>query len=107
MNRRQLLQSFGGLAVAMAVAPKALAQPVASDAMLRRWIERQSVPLTSTNPAAPLDDLRPLRRSIGAAQLVGLGESVHGAAEELALKHRVLRLLVEELGFRSVAWEED
>jgi erythromycin esterase-like protein len=36
-----------------------------------------------------------------------LGESAHGAAEELELKLRVLRFLVEERGFRSVAWEED
>jgi erythromycin esterase len=32
---------------------------------------------------------------------------VHGVAEELTLKHRALRVLVEQLGFRSVAWEED
>ena len=31
----------------------------------------------------------------------------HHAAEELTLKHRTLRLLVEDMGFRSVAWEED
>ena len=41
------------------------------------------------------------------ASVVGLGESAHGAAEELTLKHRTLRLLVEDMGFRSVAWEED
>jgi erythromycin esterase len=28
-------------------------------------------------------------------------------AEEITLKHQVLRLLVERLGFRSVAWEDD
>src|SRR5207244_3927745 len=33
--------------------------------------------------------------------------STHGAAEELTLKLRVLRYLVEKCGFRSVAWEED
>ena len=58
-------------------------------------------------PDAPLDDLAPLRRSIGNARIVGLGESAHGAAEETTLKHRMLRLLVEQLGFRTVAWEED
>jgi erythromycin esterase len=45
--------------------------------------------------------------AIGDALIVGLGESVHGAAEILRLKHRVLRLLVERMGVRSVAWEED
>jgi erythromycin esterase-like protein len=76
-------------------------QPVTS------WIRDNATPLDTVDPAAPLDDLAPLRRSIGDAEIVGLGESVHGAAEELTLKHRILRLLVEELGFRSIAWEED
>lgn len=70
------------------------------------WAKRAAVPLRTVDPAAPLDDVTPLGRSIGAASVVGLGESIHGASEELALKHRVLRLLVERLGFRSIAWEE-
>ncbi len=48
-----------------------------------------------------------VERSVGDASVVGLGESVHGAAEQTKLKHRVLRLLVERKGFRTVAWEED
>ena len=71
------------------------------------WIAATAVPLTTTDPAAPLDDLTPLRDAVGGAEIVGLGESVHGAAQELTLKHRALRVLVEQLGFRSVAWEED
>ena len=71
------------------------------------WIADRAAPLASADPAAPLDDLEPLRRSVGDAQVVGLGESVHGAAELTTLKHRTLRLLVERMGFRTVAWEED
>ncbi|XRQ14309.1 erythromycin esterase family protein, partial [Actinomadura welshii] len=63
--------------------------------------------LRTVDPRAPLTDLGPLRRSVGHAAIAGLGESTHGAAEEIALKHRTLRFLVEELGFRSVAWEAD
>jgi len=70
------------------------------------WVSRNMVPLDGVDPGEPLDDLAPLRKSIGGAQIVGLGESVHGVAEELRLKHRVLRVLVEQLGFRSIAWEE-
>jgi erythromycin esterase-like protein len=70
------------------------------------WVSRTANPLRTVDPAAPLDDLAPLRRSIGGARIVGLGESVHFASEELTLKHRVLRLLVERMGFRSIAWEE-
>lgn len=71
------------------------------------WIRNNAAPLDTVDPAAPLDDLAPLRRSVGAAKIVGLGESTHGAAEEITLKHRTLRLLVEQMGFRSVAWEDD
>ena len=72
-----------------------------------RWVERHAVPLRTVDPTAPLDDLSPLQRSIGDATVVGLGESVHGGAQQTALKIRTLRLLVERMGFRSLAWEED
>jgi erythromycin esterase len=71
------------------------------------WITRTAVPLDGVVPGPEPADLAPLARSIGDARIVGLGESTHGVAEEITLKHRVLRLLVEQLGFRSVAWEED
>ena len=71
------------------------------------WIRHNAAALKTVDPAAPLDDLAPLRRSIGDAEIVGLGEPVHGAAEEEILKLRILRLLVERMGFRSIAWEED
>lgn len=71
------------------------------------WVRHNAAPRETVDPTAPLDDLASLRRSIGNARIVGLGESAHGAAEEIALKHRALRLLVERMGFRSVAWEED
>jgi erythromycin esterase len=83
------------------------ADPARPSAAVTAWAARHADPLTSSEPDAPLADLAPLRRSIGAARVVGLGESAHGAAEETTLKHRVLRMLVEQRGFRTVAWEED
>lgn len=71
------------------------------------WARRHAQPLTTVDPTAPSADLSPVATAIGDAAVVGLGESVHGAAEEIGLKHRVLGLLVEQLGFRSIAWEED
>jgi erythromycin esterase len=62
------------------------------------WIRRN---------ARPLADLEPLRRLARDATVVGLGESAHGARELFTAKHRMLRFLVEHLGFRAVAWEED
>jgi len=77
------------------------------DQAVTSWVQRHSTPLTTVDADASLQDLAPLRRSIGDATVVGLGESVHGAAEVETMKHRVLRVLVERMGFRSVAWEED
>jgi erythromycin esterase len=77
------------------------------DEPVTRWVSHNATALDFVHPTSPLRDLRALRRSIDDAYVVGLGESVHGAAEETTLKHRVLRLLVERMGFRTVAWEED
>lgn len=57
--------------------------------------------------AHALTDLEPLRRITGDATVVGLGESAHGAHELFVVKHRMVRFLVERLGFRAIAWEED
>jgi erythromycin esterase len=99
-----------GTAVALAVGlGTPAAAPAAADPTraVTVWASRHAHPLASTDPAAPLRDLAPLRRSIGDARIVALGEAPHGAAEETTLKHRTLRLLVERLGVRTVAWEED
>jgi erythromycin esterase-like protein len=102
---RRLLAPIVGVMVVLAAALPAHArsrpQPVTG------WIRHNAAPLETVDPTAPLHDVASLRRSIGDAEIVGLGQSTHGAAEELTLKHRALRLLVERLGFRSVAWEED
>jgi len=102
--RRLLAPAVGVVAMLAGMLPaNAEARPQA----LTGWIRDNTAPLDTVDPAAPLGDLLPLRRSIGDAEIVGLGESTHGAAEELTLKHRLLRLLVERMGFRSIAWEED
>jgi erythromycin esterase len=71
------------------------------------WIKQRAHRIRSIDPGAPLDDLQPLRASLNTAQIVGLGESTHGAHEQFALKQRFVRLLVSELRFRSLVLEED
>ena len=95
-------------ALASALVPLQLEHATATSSRpVTAWATRRADPLATVDPDAPLDDLAPLRRSVADAPIVGLGESIHGAAEELLLKHRVLRFMVEEMGFRTVAWEED
>lgn len=78
-----------------------------SDRRIVHWIERTATPIDTVDPGAGLDDLAHLSPAVANASVVGLGEQVHGAKELLQLKLRTLRLLVEEHGFRSVAWEDD
>lgn len=70
------------------------------------WIDRHAVPLAGTDPALPAGELRHLDGVVGGAAIVGMGESAHGTHTELRLKHRVARHLVQDLGFRTIAWEE-
>jgi erythromycin esterase len=84
-----------------------VASSPAAGAVVREWISGTAHPLATLDPSAPLSDLLPLEAMLGEAQVVGLGGSTRGAHELFGIKHRVLRLLVERLGFRSLALEED
>jgi erythromycin esterase len=64
-----------------------------------------AVPLASLDPDAALDDLEPLRDLIGTARVVGIGESAHYVREYGLLRHRLVRFLVERMGFTVVAVE--
>jgi erythromycin esterase len=63
-------------------------------------------PLSTLDPAAALDDLESLPRLIpDHARVVAIGESAHGAHEFYALRHRLIRVLVERMDFTALAWE--
>lgn len=68
-------------------------------------IERSAHTLRSTDPEGSLRDLNALGRMVGDAEVVGLGEATHGSRDFFRMKHRVLRYLVEEEGFRSFSLE--
>lgn len=64
------------------------------------------VDLRSIDPAdADSSDLAPLAELVRDARVVGLGESVHHMHEFYLARHRVLRFLVEQLGFTAVCLE--
>src|SRR5262249_42753614 len=87
-----------------------VASPVAArteEPSVAQWAARHAVPLRTTDPTAPDADLAPLRGWLAEANVGGLGESVHRAGQEVTLKARGLRFLVQRMGFRTIAWEED
>jgi erythromycin esterase len=54
-----------------------------------------------------LDALEPLGVIVGDASVVGIGVPTHGAQELTVLTHRIVRFLVEWLGFRAVGTDEE
>lgn len=68
-------------------------------------LEKAARPLRTTGPTGPSADLRALGRATGDAAVVGIGEAAHGSRDFVTLRHRVLRYLVEEKGFRSFVLE--
>ncbi len=69
------------------------------------WMQNHAIPILSAEPSDDFSDLEPLRALIGDARVVGLGEQTHGTHEFVTLKHRLIRFLVEEMGFTAVALE--
>jgi erythromycin esterase len=72
---------------------------------VRSWARARAHPIRSLDLDGPIDDLAPLRRIVGRARMVGSGESEHHVHEFLLLRARILRFLVERMGFTAVAME--
>lgn len=83
---------------------QAAAHPTAEDRAFVEWARANlhEVSLTSRSQWA---DLEPLRRIIGSASLVSLGEGLHGSAEPLEFRNRLFQFLVEQMGFTAIAIE--
>jgi erythromycin esterase len=61
--------------------------------------------LTGISETLPHSDLEPLRGIIGSARFVALGESIHTSGGYYQAKFRLIRFMVEEMGFRVVTLE--
>jgi erythromycin esterase len=71
----------------------------------RRWIAAKAIPLTTVEAGNGFSDLAPLRRVVGDARIVALGEATHGTREFFQFKHRMLEYLVANMGFNVFAIE--
>lgn len=69
------------------------------------WLKSESIAFDTTAARSGLDDLGALRKIVGDARIVSLGEATHGTSEFFTMKHRILEYLVEEMGFTVFAIE--
>ena len=76
-------------------APHASAQNDAVNA----WLTSQAVQLKTVEAGHGFADMQPLKKVVGNARVVALGEATHGTREFFQLKHRMLEFLVSEMGF--------
>lgn len=70
-----------------------------------KWVHDHAIPLTTSDPNAPLDDLRPIGNIVGDARIVELGEGTHGTSQFFQMKHRLTEYLAQNKGFTVFAIE--
>lgn len=63
------------------------------------WIAAHAVRLQTPVAGHGFADMQPLKKMIGNARIVSLGEATHGSREFFQLKHRMLEFLATEMGF--------
>lgn len=69
------------------------------------WIKKNAIALDTVEPNDNFSDLQPLKDILKDVQIVGLGEATHGTREFFTLKHRLIKFLVTELEFDTLAFE--
>jgi erythromycin esterase len=79
--------------------------PSTDDAVVE-WLRENSDQLRTLDPSdEDFSDLEPLRKIVGDARVVAIGESTHRVHEFYQLRHRLIRFLVAELGFSAFVME--
>lgn len=69
------------------------------------WAKHHAFSLQNSDSATSNLDLEPLKKMIGNARVVALGEPAHGFHEPLAFRNRMFRFLVENFGFTTIILE--
>ena len=70
------------------------------------WLRKHAVPVRTVDPGDDdFRDLEPLRKAIGDAQVVILGEGSHGDGTTFLAKTRLIKFLHQRMGFDVLAME--
>jgi len=94
------------LALLAFVLPVAATGQNAPTEAFQQWARQHVHAISSVEDDTHGDaDLRPLKNMIGDAHVVAFGEPLHGGHEPLAMRNRLIRYAVTQLGFTAVALE--
>ena len=93
------------VAVTQTPAPSSPTPDASSLEPVVRQVRAAAIPISGDDPTLALNDLLPLRAIVGDAHIVALGEGSHGTAQFFNMKDRMLRYLVEKMGFTVFAIE--
>jgi len=85
------------IALAIAALPFCSAQD--STGAIEKAIAAQAIRLDTVEAGHGFADMQPLKKVVGNARIVALGEATHGTREFFQLKHRMLEFLATEMGF--------
>lgn len=69
------------------------------------WAKGHAFTLQNTDNAVGYNDLLPIKKMIGNARVVAVGEAAHGMHEPQAFRNRLFKYLVEECGFTTIVVE--
>ena len=69
------------------------------------WVKNNHIPFKLNHHDDNYDDFKPLSELIGDTRVVALGENSHFIKEFFLLRHNLLRFFIEELGFKTFAFE--
>lgn len=72
---------------------------------VRDWLDANGKPFEGPHLSLPHQELEFMRALVGDARIVSLGENTHGARDFFEMKARLLRFLVEEMGFNTFGIE--
>ena len=72
---------------------------------VKDWLDAKVHPFSGSHLSWPSEGLEFLRDLVGDARVVALGENTHGTRDFFEMKARILRFLVEEMGFDTFAIE--
>ncbi len=89
----------------VSITPTSPGEEMAVAPEISDWLRENAIPFDTAEPHTEFDDLMPLKEIIGDSRIVALGEATHGTREFFQMKHRLLKFLVEEMGFSIFAIE--